>query len=324
MLGNGRVHTSPTGSNVAGQAMDSVGSETVIYCSDDLQTGVWKAACSEGFGDPNNLTVFEMGTFNGHLYAGTVNPQGLQLWKTNGEGGPPYQWKKVLTEGAFRGPLNEVVVSMCEFRGALYVGTGIVNGGYHRANRVGPGAAEVLRVWPDDSWELIVGQSRNTPEGMKLPLSGHSAGFDNIFGGYVWRMCVHGEYLYAGTYSWANMLPYLPFNMWPEDVLRMINIWGIDYLQREYGGVGLFRTHDGVRWEPVTRSGFENKFNWGIRNFASTPYGLFVGTANPFGQRIAARLDGEWQYIDNNRGACEIYLGAPRPGSSGTLNGQTG
>lgn len=314
----GRVHTTPTGSNTQGIAQECVGSEATIYCSADPRAGTWGPASRESFGEPSNLTVFEMGTFNSHLYAGTVNPQrGFELWKTDGEGGPPYRWTRVLERGAFRGPLNEVVVSLCEFRGALYVGTGIVNGGYHRAYRLGPAAAEVLRVWPDDSWELLVGQSRVTPQGLKYPLSGHSAGFDNLFNGYVWRMCVHDDQLYVGTYSWANLLPYLPAQKWPEDVVRLLRQWGVEQLTRRYGGFALWRTGDGLRWQPVTRSGFENKYNWGVRNFASTPHGLFVGTANPFGPRVAIREAGEWKYVDNPRGGCEIFLGRARADDGG-------
>ncbi|GAC1632913.1 MAG: hypothetical protein NVS9B10_27860 [Nevskia sp.] len=312
----GRVHTSPTGSNVQGLAQECVGSEATIYCSEDLQSGVWGPASPESFGEKSNLTVFEMGTFDDHLYAATVNPsRGFELWKTRGEGGPPYRWTRVLERGAWRGPFNEVGVSLCEFKGALYVGTGIVNGGYHRAFRLGPAAAEIIRVWPDDRWDLLVGQSRVTPQGLKYPLSGYSAGFDNLFNGYVWRMVEHDGHLYAGTFSWANMLPYLPSSKWPEDVLRLMKQWGMEQLTRRYGGFALWRTQDGIRWHAVTRSGFENKYNWGLRNFASTEHGLFVASANPFGPRVAIRQDGVWQYVDNNRGGCEVFLGA-RAGSA--------
>ena len=40
-------------------------------------------------------------------------------------------------------------------------------------------------------------------------------------------------------------------------------------------------------YEVSERNGFGNKFNWGIRTLASTPQGLMVGTANPFGPRVA-------------------------------------
>lgn len=311
----GRVHTSPTGSRSAsGGAQEVVGSEAMIYCTDDVQGAQWTAACAEGFGQRGNVTIFEMAEFNGHLYAATVNPTGLQLWKTDGDGGPPYRWTQVLERGAWRGPHNEIGAALHPFKGALYVGTGVANGGYHRAFRIGPAACEVIRVWPDDSWDLCVGLSRLTPQGAKLPLSGYAPGFDNLFNGYLWRMQAHDDFLYAGTLCWANMLPYLPMNVWPEDVLVQTRRWGLEELNRRYGGFNLWRTADGVRWDCVTRSGFGNKYNWGVRNMASTPHGLFVGSANVFGPKMAVQRDGRWQYVHNPRAGTEIFLGTPPDG----------
>lgn len=307
----GRLHTTPTSSNIGGIGRDSVGSDATIFCSADIASGEWARASDNGFGDLANLTVFEMGVFNDHLYAGCVNAQrGFELWKTDGEGGPPYRWKKVLERGAHRGPFNEAVVSLMAFKGALYVGTGIINGGYHREYKLGPAAAEILRVWPDDTWDLLVGQSRLTPDGLKYPLSGYSAGFDNLFAGYFWRQMVHDGHLYVGSFSWANMLPYLYTSIWPEEIIKLMKQYGMEYLTRERGGFQLWRTHDGVHWEAVTRNGFGNKFNWGVRNYASTPHGLFVGTANPFGPEVASFENGRWSYVENQRGGCEIWLGS--------------
>src|SRR5919109_4589245 len=107
--------------------------------------------------------VFEMASFNGYLYAGTMNPRvGLQIWKTRATGSPPYAWKRVVTAGAFRGNSNEFVASMMPFRGALHIGTGIQGLGYDKAASAGPAAAELLRLYPDDSWDLIVGELRRT------------------------------------------------------------------------------------------------------------------------------------------------------------------
>ena len=308
----GRVHTSPTGSNAgSGQAQECVGSEATIYCTDDVQSAQWVPASSDGFGQRGNVTVFEMAEFDGHLYAATVNPTGMQIWKTDGEGGPPYNWRKVIDRGAWRGPTNEVGIAMFEFRGALYIGTGIVNGGFHRRFKIGPASCELIRLWPDDSWDLCMGSSRLTPDGVKVPLSGYSPGFDNLFNGYLWRLMAHDGYLYAGTLCWANMLPYLPMNGWPDEVLVMVRRWGKEELNRRYGGFNLWRSPDGVRWDCVTRSGFGNKYNWGVRNMASTPHGLFVGSANVFGPKLAMQREGRWQYVHNPRGGTEIFLGNP-------------
>ncbi len=304
----GRVHMSPTASGTAKGYNQDVGSEAVIYANGDLQNGKWTPANDEGFGDKNNVTIFEMGVYDDHLYAGVMNPvTGGELWKTPG-GDLPYKWTRVFDRGAGRGPQNEGPGAMCEFKGAFYVACAIVNGGFHREYKIGPAAAEMLRIWPDDSWDLIVGEPRMTEQGLKVPLSGYSPGFDNIFNGYIWRMEVHEGWLYASTMSWAMLMPYLPLHAWPADVHGVIRRLGVDRLA-ETGGCQLWRTHDGVHWEPVTRNGFGNKYNWGIRTLASTPQGLMVGTANPFGPRVAVERDGAWGYVDNPRGGCELWIG---------------
>src|SRR5262249_18586522 len=149
------VHTSPTHSRAANadKAQECVGSDATVYACSDIDSGEWWAASPEGFGDADNLTVFELASFNGQLYAGTVNTKGFDLWRTVDASTRPYKWKRVLTRGAGRGPFNEVAGTMCVFDGALYVGTGIVNGGFHRLLNIGPAACELLRVFPDDSWE---------------------------------------------------------------------------------------------------------------------------------------------------------------------------
>ncbi|HKY92757.1 MAG TPA: hypothetical protein VJM11_17030 [Nevskiaceae bacterium] len=310
---NGRVHTSPTASGrTTGFAQDSLSSDPTIYATDDPLKGNWVRASEPGFGNPANLTVFEMEAFNGHLYGGTVNAQtGFEIWKTKGGDTAPYHWTRVIGDGSGRGILGEAVGSFCEFKGALYAGTGVLNGGFHRAMRIGPAAAELIRIFPDDSWEMVVGESRIVDGRVQYPLSGFSAGYDNLFNGYFWRQCVHQGHLYVGTLCWANLLPYLPAFSWPDDIHQLMQKWGWDNIVRRFGGFELWRTADGIHWEPVTRNGFGNKYNWGVRNFMSTKFGLFVGTTNPFGPTVAVERNGEWTYVPNARGGCEVWLGAP-------------
>lgn len=306
---DGRVHLSPTASGTKKGFIQDIGSEAIIYANDDLRKDNWAASNEEGFGNLDNVTVFEMAQFDGHLYGGTVNlTTGLEVWKTRG-GSLPYRWSKVIDHGAGRGRTNESAGSMCAFRGALYVGCGVLNGGYHRSAGIGPAAAELIRIWPDDSWDLIVGEARTTEQGLKVPLSGFGPGIDSLFNGYVWRMCVHEGWLYAGTLCWLNMLPYMSISAWPEDMVTLVRRWGMEELVARHGGANLWRSPDGVHWEVVTGNGFGNKYNWGIRNLISTSHGLFVATANPFGPKVALKRDGQWSYEPNPRGGCEVWLG---------------
>jgi hypothetical protein len=303
----GRLFTSPIGR--AGRGPNEAAFPVVLE-SADPGAGQWRVVSQPGFGEPDNVGIFEMQPFGDSLYAGTINyTSGFQLWKTDAEGAPPYRWTRVLTAGAYRGLDNESVASLAVFGGALYIGTGVSGGGYNRFHRIGPAAAELIRVHPDDTWDLVVGMPRATPDGLKVPLSGIGPGFDNFFNGYTWRMGVHDGWLYVGTYNWAVFLPYLTMANFPDALVRYVEDRGAEALAAEFGGAELWRTRDGLRWSPVTRDGFGTPYNFGIRTLVSTPRGLFVGTANPFGPVVAERTGTGWAYRPNPRGGCEIWRG---------------
>jgi hypothetical protein len=97
----------------------------------------------------------------------------------------------------------------------------------------------------------------------------------------------------------------------------------MDRIIEETGGFELWRTRDGSRWVPVTRNGFGNVFNYGVRSMVSRPCGLFVGAANPFGPEVAVQKDGGWTYEHNPRGGLEIWLGSWGSPSSTSLLGPT-
>jgi hypothetical protein len=312
----GRLYTSPTGKALGWRDYVSQGANAnisgipVILESSDPASETWRPVSKPGFGDPANITIFEMASFNGFLYAGTLNPtSGCQIWKTQAEGPAPYRWTKVISEGAYRGPLNEAAVSMCVFGDALYVGSGIQDGGYDREYDVGPGSAELIRLYPDDTWELLVGEARKTPRRFKRPLSGFGPGFDSGFNGYFWRMAEFEGFLYLGTFNWSVLLPYLKPQRSGEIGERLVRWIGIDNLVNFEGGFDLFRSHNGVHWTPVTTSGFGNPYNLGARTMVGTPYGLFVGTANSFGPEVAVRTANGWEYIPNPKGGAEVWLG---------------
>ena len=119
------------------------------------------------------------------------------------------------------------------------MGTGIPNGGYDRTFKIGPAAADLIRIHPDDSWDLVVGERRNTQQGMKLPLSGLGAGFNDFFNGYIWRLAEHDGWLYAGTYNWSVFLPYLRTKRWPDRSRGLLAASGVNNAVAEHGGFDL-------------------------------------------------------------------------------------
>ena len=300
-----RLYTSPAG---AARAWNVASRPSVRECRDP-QSGVWQEVSAPGFGEPANQAIFEMGVFDDHLYAGTANAKtGYQIWKTDAEGEPPYHWTKVLDGGAGRGRLNEGVTSMCAFNGALYVGGGIQHGGYDRNFDVGPAAAELIRIRPDDDYDIVAGGARDTPRGFKVPLSGKGPGFDNFFIGYIWYMAVFGGRLYVGTFDSCVFLRWAT----GDKVRHWLKGYDVERILKTEGGFDLWSSADGADWQLVTRTGFDNAYNYGARTLASSPYGLFVGAANPFAPEVAVRQpDGTWQYEVNPRGGLEIFFGQP-------------
>jgi hypothetical protein len=133
-------------------------------------------------------------------------------------------------------------ISMQEFRGRLYVGT--------------DRPTELIRINPDQSWDLVVGPPRMTASGFKWPLSGITGkGFNSAFNGHFYSMAVHDGTLYLCTWDWSQILQGTP----------------LDGLFRFAYGFDFFRSRDGVHWTVIDRNGFGDPYNSSIRNLESTP-----------------------------------------------------
>jgi cyclopropane fatty-acyl-phospholipid synthase-like methyltransferase len=304
---DGLLCSAPTGSGRAWNAADA----PAIYATPDPLAEDWRAISSSGFGSEANQAVYAMTAFNGHLYAGTLNPfTGYEIWKLDLGRSGDERWRRIVAGGAGRGNLNEAAMTMCVFGEALYVGSGISNGGYDRTHGVGPGAGEVIRIHPDDSWELVVGEARVGSRGPRTPLSGLGPGFGNPFNGYIWSMAVHDGHLYVGTFDSTIFALWADLRRQPLERQLKLRQLGVERFVERNAGFDLFRTRDGVTWTAVTQNGFGNPYNYGARNLVSTPAGLFVGTANPFGPNVAARLAHGWEYVPNPRGGLEIWCGS--------------
>ena len=157
---DGHLYAPPAGQGVNFNSNKA----SVIMRSADPKVGGWEPACPPGFGDSTNNGIFQMAVFANHLYAGTFNHyQGYQIWRTPANGGGPCQWEKVMERGAYRGPLSQIAMAMHALDDCLYIGSSIQNGGYDRYNLVGPGSGEVVRLYADNSWDLLVGTPATPP-----------------------------------------------------------------------------------------------------------------------------------------------------------------
>ncbi len=274
----------------------------LLESTDPVRQG-FRAVNEPGFGDPANAGAFELSTFAGYLYVGTFAAlDGFQLLKTQAVGAPPYEYETVLVEGAYRGIKNQSVLSLQPYKNHLYLGTGIYFGSANLIPDFRPSSAELLRVKPDDTWEIVCGEERNTPDGFKKPITGAGPGFGNPFIGYMWRMAEHDGVLYLGTLDNSVFAQYAEdldvdaiaesadLSQFPG-LLPLIETVGADevadVISAIHGGFDFWRTVDGRVWQAVSWTGFGDSFSYGVRNLVSTDAGLFLGTANPFlGMRV--------------------------------------
>ncbi len=213
---------------------------------------------------PPATIVSAAAVFNGYLYIGVQDlVRGFSVLKTDASGDPPYQYTQVLSGGGYqnRRP-NHEVLSMEVFNGRLYVGGNGIRGSLLQG--LG-GPAEMLRINPDDSWDVVMGGERETPFGWKFPISGFMPGFGNFFNGHIWRMAVFDNQLFVGTFDASTIQ-----KDHPDRGPNLRPVMGFD----------LYRSVNGRDFIPVTRTGFDDRFNFGVRNMEATPYGLFLGTAN--------------------------------------------
>ena len=318
----GRLYAAPAGKG----RLWAFGTSIVLECRDPTSR-VWTPTNEPGFGDSSNVGVFDMGVFNDHLYAGVGNPfTGLQVWKTDCRGEPPYHWTKILDHGAGRGKLNQAAMSMCEFQGALYIGTGIRRGGYDREFKIGPAAGELLRIFPDDSWELVMGEEIHNPRVDRQPTSGLGPGFDNPFNGYIWAMAEYEDNLYVGTYNNSVFLWWIDPSNVSQKTHQHLRRIGVEKIVEREAGFNLWRSPDGIHWFEVSGDGFGNPYNYGVRTLHGCESGLYVGTANPFGPEVAVRTAAGWTYSPNPHGGLEIWEGksSNQVSPSDTTRGLTG
>jgi len=236
----------------------------VVLAADDPAAGndAWQVVL------PQETPVFEMHAFNGSLYLGTLDlSAGYSILKTDTSGLPPFSLTTVIPPGAYSTSTpSDYVLSMHVFDDRLFIGTG----SFFTPAR----PTEIVRINRDDTWNLVMGESRITPEGWKFPISGLREGFGNGFNDHIWRMQGHDGVLYIGTFDGSNQ--------WA--------LAGVAEDTAALRGFDLYRTSDGWYINAIATDGFGDNYSDGIRNFADTPFGLFFGTKNEhFGLRIWRR-----------------------------------
>ena len=212
---------------------------------------------------PPGMSIFEIAPFDGELFVGTAAAKGYGVLRARANDSGDYAFTPVVETGAYaRERRARAATSLYVYGDRLYVGTD------------SPG--ELVRVNPDRSWDLVVGLPRSTPEGWKEPLSGLGDGFDYSWANHLHRMVEHEGSLYVAVNDAAGFT----LGGGTETASRGGAL-------RSLAGFDLFSSADGVEFSLVTMTGFGDPRENVIRVFASTPDGLFAGTANPwYGLRV--------------------------------------
>jgi len=230
---------------------DFLGNAAIVAATDPASgDDAWQLASPL----PEAFPVSALAVYNDFLYCAVAGRQGQPygIFKADPTADAPLDFSLVLTGGSTEpgAAASWRAISLVEFRGRLYVGTGT--------------PPELVRIDADDTWELLVGQPRMTDAGLKRPLSGVSLGLGSAFSAQFRSLAAHEGRLYLGTSDWSTVL----------DIYPPLG----DLVKHEYG-FDLFRSDDGFSWAHVTRNGFAVDHQPIARTMESTPAGLFVGSA---------------------------------------------
>lgn len=185
---DGHVVISPIGTT---DNPDIASGPPVVLANDDPMTTGWTPINHPGFGDPDNLAVFAMATWDRDgdgvketLAAATINrTEGAQVW-LNGDpcamstcagardgwelavshgAGRPFEPPSVRTDGQW-GPHNAGAAWMAEFQGDLWIAfSEAASGGS------GAGLGELVRLRPDGGYDLVTGLPRTPWPGYNAP-----------------------------------------------------------------------------------------------------------------------------------------------------------
>ncbi len=200
----------------------------------------WTKAASGGIDDSANDTIADMHVYQDQLFIGTWNDAGAQMYRYDGTtftrvvGGP------ALTTAGFGDTNNTGIFSIVDFNGALYASTRNFITGFSVWRSLDQGA----------TWSAVI-----------------QNGLGDARQRYGWRMHVHADQLYLGTFAMG---------------------YGGTDAAYQIGGQ-LFRTADGTNWVEevgplgtLAPPGIGDNLNYGIRTLETFLGDLHIGTAQCF------------------------------------------
>jgi hypothetical protein len=206
------------------------GGEAEVWASDCPSTVIdnWELVADFTLDDVGNSSVVSLESFNGYLYAGTQNLEsGYQVFRSNAQA-PNHpqlgQWTRIVEYGG-GDMMNYWAGTMEVFNNKLYVGSMSLPLVMDGPVKPGPPKGfELIRINPDDSWELVIGDYVPwiPPAGptFRLPRSGWPGGFGNFLNFYCWSLQEDNGVLYLGTFDASSFLRFLPV----EELAELIDL----------------------------------------------------------------------------------------------------
>ncbi|MFK8183941.1 MAG: hypothetical protein AB8B99_11250 [Phormidesmis sp.] len=183
-------------------------SKQALFESDRQSSEVWQSIAlpqevpSEGVGDdeqPPLITAWS--NQSDGLYAAIANSDsGFELWRLTQPSGP---WTQLHSGGLQRYSLNAQVAHMVPFQGNFYVATAqsiSQNPNQTPDQALPPAQFELIRLYNNGDWDLLAGQPRFTPIGLRVPLLCKGPGFDSASGELDY-LAMHNHQLYLGFQS---------------------------------------------------------------------------------------------------------------------------
>lgn len=268
----------------------------MLYSSVDPEFYPWENLIdinAPGFDPAKNPAgpIWNIAVFNNRIYVGVSNPDGVQVWRTNGPEPQLNDWTMIVDNG-FGDPANVYVLAMGVFKEHVYVsGTKDLP-----LSWAIPRGCDLIRIDKNDKWKLIVGGNPFLPGQKGTSILG--SGFNNPFNVYAWQIQEYKGKLLVSTFDdSSNMEVILTTLLANRTALdQLIGAKVTNVLIEIYKGIveilgairypfgfDLYESKDGIHFSSVFLNGLGNRNNYGGRIlYVDKCKELYIGTANPF------------------------------------------
>ena len=286
----------------------------------DAQGLDWYQVSAHGFGDSQNWWIGSLATLEDHLYAGTWNPEGAEVWRS----ADGLKWNRVVRHG-LDSVQNQGVVSAIPFRKDLYLGvyntasgaaiwrsadgidwTSVMGDGFGDASN---GAIRSMAVFDDvlyaGTWNFSTGAQIWRSDDGTIWQAANSAGFGDAHNEQIAAMTAFHDSLYIGTHNqvtgsqiwhtddgreWTRIDPQGMTDEQNAEISSLISYRGLLYAGTKLkdGGSGVWRSSDGVNWSRV-----DSWLGTGELAYLVDHEGtLFMGTTGEQGAEVWSSSDG--------------------------------